>query len=164
MVHMLIGIQGSGKTTFAKTLKEQLNCEIASTDYIRANYKDVKESDVFPMVYKLCSEALKNNKDIIYDATNITPTVRKRFFDQMISLGVTPIVGAYYFKTNVNVCFERVKERNKIEGELYLPEEVVFSYHSKLIEPTFDEDFYFIKTVEDGKVIEEKINEKKYSN
>ena len=65
MVHMLIGIQGSGKTTFAKQLQKELNCEIASTDYIRANYKDVKEADVFSMVYKMCSDALNNNKDII---------------------------------------------------------------------------------------------------
>lgn len=164
MVHMLIGIQGSGKTTFAKQLQKELNCEIASTDYIRANYKDVKEADVFSMVYKMCSDALNNNKDIIYDATNITPNVRKRFFDQMLNLNAIPIVGAYYFNTDVNVCFERVKERNKKEGQLYLPEEVVFSYHSKLIEPTFDEGFYFIKTINDGKVIEEKINEEKYIN
>ena len=56
------------------------------------------------------------------------------------------------------------KVRNTIEGELYLPEEVVYSYHSKLIEPTFDEDFVFIKKVKDGKIIEVNNNEKKYIN
>ena len=51
-----------------------------------------------------------------------------------------------------------------MKDELYLPEEVVFSYNSKLIEPTFDEDFVFIKKVIGGKIVEVKINEKKYNN
>ena len=145
MVHMLIGIQGSGKTTFAKQLQKELNCEIASTDYIRANYKDVKEADVFSMVYKMCSDALNNNKDIIYDATNITPKVRRRFFDEMEKNNVTPQVTAYYFDTDVVECYNRVKMRNTMEGELYLPEEVVFSYNEKIKRPTFNcRSFYLL--------------------
>ena len=79
MVHMLIGIQGSGKTTFATKLSQEKNCIVASTDYVRKHIKDVKESEVFETVYKMVAEAIKNNQDLIYDATNITPKVRKRF-------------------------------------------------------------------------------------
>lgn len=164
MVHMLVGIQGSGKTTFALQLQKELNCDIASTDYVRKNYKNIDEKNVFSMVYELCAKELKNNKDIIYDATNITPKVRKRFFDEMVNLGVVPLVGAYYFDTDVNECFNRVKFRNTLENELYLPEEVVFSYHQKLIKPTFDEGFKFIKIVKEGNIVEVKINEEKYSD
>ncbi len=160
MVHMLIGVQGSGKTTFAKELQKKLNCDIASTDYIRANFKDIPESEVFPTVYKLCAKALKNDKDIIYDATNITTKVRKRFFDEMIKLNSIPLVGAYYFDTDVKTCYERVKIRNTIEGELYLPEEVVYSYQEKLIKPSFEEGFQFIKIVKNGEIVEEVYNEK----
>ena len=74
----------------------------------------------------------------------------------MIKLNAKPIVCAYYFDTDVKTCYERVKIRNTIENELYLPEEVVYSYHSKLIEPTFEEDFVFIKIVRDGKIVEVK--------
>ena len=41
MVHMLIGIQGSGKTTFAKEFIKNNNCKIASTDYVRQNMKEI---------------------------------------------------------------------------------------------------------------------------
>lgn len=162
MIHMLIGIQGSGKTTFALELCKELNCEIVSTDNVRK--LGVEEKEVWNVVYQKCADVLNNNIDAIFDATNITPKVRKRFFDEIIKLGATPKVGAYYFVTDVQVCYERVKVRNTIEGELYLPEEVVYSYHERLIEPSFEEGFEFIKKVSDGKVVEEKYYEEKYNN
>ena len=153
MVHMLIGIQGSGKTTFANEFAKNNNCLIASTDYVRKNMKEIPESEVFPTVYKLIAEAIKNNQDIIYDATNITPNVRKRFFDEVSKHNVTPEVIAYYFDTDVMECFKRVKVRNTIEGELYLPEEVVFSYNEKIVRPTLEEGFKSIKIVKNGAIV-----------
>lgn len=153
MVHMLIGIQGSGKTTFATKLSQEKNCLVASTDYVRKHIKDVKESEVFETVYKMVAEAVKNNQDIIYDATNITPKVRKRFFDEVRKYNVEPIVTAYYFDTNVMECYNRVKVRNTKEGELYLPEEVVFSYNEKIVKPTLDEGFVKINIVKDGTIV-----------
>lgn len=160
MIHMLIGIQGSGKTTFAKELRKMLNCNVASTDYIRMTVEGIKEEEVWPRVYQMCKDAIIAKEDIIYDATNITPKVRKRLFDQMKETGVNFEIGAYYFIVDPKVCVERVKKRNNQEGELYLPPEVVFSYASKIIEPTFEEGFAFIKKVKDGKVIEENYYEK----
>ena len=153
MVHMLIGIQGSGKTTFATKLSQEKNCLVASTDYVRKHMKDVKESEVFETVYKMVADAIKNNQDIIYDATNITPKVRKRFFDEVSKYDVTPKVIAYYFDTDVMECFKRVKIRNTIEGELYLPEEVVFSYNEKIIKPELTEGFVKINIVKDGTIV-----------
>ena len=162
MIHMLVGIQGSGKSTYALELSKELNCEIVSTDNVRK--AGVPEQDVWKVVYQKCADALNNNIDVIYDATNITPKVRKRLFDEVSKLEATPVVGAYFFDTDVKTCFERVKKRNTIEGELFLPEEVVFSYHSKLIKPECEEGFEFVKTIKDGKVVEVKYNEKKYNN
>ena len=153
MVHMLIGIQGSGKTTFATKLSQEKNCLVASTDYVRKHIKDVKESEVFETVYKMVADEIKNNRDIIYDATNITPKVRKRFFDEVSKYEVTPKVIAYYFDTDVMECFKRVKIRNTIEGELYLPEEVVFSYNEKIIKPELTEGFVKINIVKDGTIV-----------
>lgn len=154
MVHMLIGIQGSGKTTFAKEFIKNNNCKIASTDYVRQNMKEIPESEVFNTVYKMVAEAIINDQDIIYDATNITPKVRKRFFDEVRKYGVEPIVTAYYFDTDVMDCYKRVKVRNTKEGELYLPEEVVFSYHEKIVKPELDEGFVKINIVKDGTIVD----------
>ena len=43
------------------------NCEIVSTDKVRMDNPDLPEKDVWPEVYKRCSEALKENRDVIYD-------------------------------------------------------------------------------------------------
>jgi len=151
---MLIGIQGSGKTTFATKLSQEKNCLVASTDYVRKNMKEIPESEVFYTVYKLIADAVKNNQDIIYDATSITPKVRKRFFDEVRKFNVEPMVTAYYFDTDVMECYNRVKKRNTIEGELYLPEEVVFSYNEKIVKPTLDEGFVKINIVKDGSIVD----------
>ena len=50
-------------------------------------------------------------------------------------------------------CFNRVKIRNTKEGELYLPEEVVFSYNEKIIKPELSEGFVKINIVKDGTIV-----------
>ena len=40
---------------------------------------------------------------------------------------------------------KRVEKRNKIADELYLPIEVIDSYNAKLIAPSVDEGYIFIK-------------------
>ena len=37
-------------------------------------------------MYQKCADALKNNQDVIYDATNITPKVRQRLFDEVVAI------------------------------------------------------------------------------
>lgn len=161
MIHMLVGIQGSGKSTFANKLSKQLNCNIISTDTLRK--QGIIEKDVWVEVYKRCANALINNEDVIYDATNITPKVRKRFIDEIIKYNVNPIIDVYYLDTDVNICHKRVVDRNTNPNELYLPEDVVFNYYEKLIPPTLEEDFVFIKTVQEGEITKEVFNEKKYN-
>ena len=43
---MLIGIQGSGKTTFATEFEKNNNCLIASTDYVRKNNLSAEQISV----------------------------------------------------------------------------------------------------------------------
>ena len=85
---MLIGIPGSGKTTYSKELKEKYDAKVISTDKVRQTFKDIEEKDVFPTVYRLSIEELKNGRNVILDATHITPKVRKRSFDALDEYGV----------------------------------------------------------------------------
>ncbi len=150
MVHMLIGIQGSGKSTYALELSKKLNCEIVSTDRVRIDNPDLPETAIWPEVYKRCSDALKGNRDVIYDATNITPRVRKRFVDNVTSLGAKVKMGAYFFDTPVDLCAARVEKRNKEATQPELPIPVVYSYAASIIYPTLDEGFEFIKRIVNG--------------
>ena len=145
---MLIGIPGSGKTTYSKELKEKYDAKVISTDKVRQTFKDIEEKDVFPTVYRLSIEELKNGRNVILDATHITPKVRKRSFDALDEYGVAYEKVAVYVDTPVEECARRVEKRNLDPNELFLPVEVVYSYGQNIIPPTKEEGFseiYIIK-------------------
>lgn len=145
---MLIGIQGSGKTTYSKELSKEYNAEVVSTDKVRQTYPGIVESEVFPTVYKLCAEKLKEGNNVILDATHITPKVRKRTFDALDQYKVEYEKIAVYLDTPVEECIKRVDIRNKNPEELFIPLEVIESYGKNLIVPTKEEGFseiYIIK-------------------
>ena len=138
---MLIGIPGSGKTTLSKELTVKYNAKVISSDKVRQTVVGIKENDVFPTVYRLCAEELKEDKNVILDATHITPKVRKRSFDALDEYKVEYEKIAVYLDTPVDVCVKRVAIRNEDPTELHLPLEVVESYHKNLIPPTEEEGF-----------------------
>ena len=159
-VYMMIGIQGSGKSTFAKVLSKGFNISIISSDELRTKNPGLKEELVFPTLYKACKEKLLNNESFIYDATNITPKVRKRFVDSLAELGVPRDmydIVAVYFEPNVELSIKRVSKRNDEGIEKFIPLDVIREYASNIIEPLDSEGFsqvikisnYFNKEVDD---------------
>ena len=138
---MLVGIPGSGKTTYSKNLIEKYNAEVVSTDKVRQTYPGIVESDVFPTVYKLCAEKLNSNINVILDATHITPKVRKRTFDALDQFNVEYEKIAVYLDTPVDECLRRVEIRNNEPGQLFIPLEVIESYGKNIIAPSLEEGF-----------------------
>lgn len=141
MIHLIVGIQGSGKSTFAKELSKKENIEIVSTDAIRKNNPGIEEYKVWEIVYKRMADLIKENKDCIFDATSITKKVRKRFFDSLKVYNVEVNADCYFLDTDVDICVERVSKRNMDENELYLPVDVIYSYNERLEIPSVDEGF-----------------------
>jgi predicted kinase len=62
---MLIGIPGSGKTTYSKDLSSEYNAKVISSDKVRQLYVGIDEKEVFPTVYKLCIEELKEGTLVV---------------------------------------------------------------------------------------------------
>lgn len=54
-------------------------------------------------------------------------------------------IGCHYLDVPTDICKKRVERRNKINGELYLPIEVIDSYSKRLVSPSIDEGYVFIK-------------------
>lgn len=138
---MLIGIPGSGKTTHSVELSKKYNAKVISSDKVRQTFAGIEEKDVFPTVYRLCIEELKNGVNVILDATHITPKVRKRTFDSLDQYGVSYDKIGIYFDTPVEVCVRRVEIRNQDPNELFLPLDVIESYGKNIVMPTKEEGF-----------------------
>jgi len=154
MIHLLIGIQGSGKTTYSKKLQQELNCEIVSSDHVRDLHKDWAEDKIWPEIYRLLSVALKENKDVIFDATSISKKVRLRHKEKLQMLGADVVWGAYFLDTPLDECIKRVTLRNESMSERFLPLEVIPSYFNSLEKPDFSEGFEFIKIIRNKEVLE----------
>lgn len=155
-IHLMVGIQGSGKTTFSKKLSEELGIKIISTDEVRKQNPNIKEEMVWPLAYDMCANEIKSNKDVIFDATSITPKVRKRLYDNIRERTNNFQIGCYFFKVDVKVCKSRVAKRNNIEGEINLPLEVVEKFNNSLVFPTYDEPIVFIKVINElGNIVDE---------
>ena len=147
-IHMLVGIPGSGKSTYATNLQKQFNYPIVSSDTVRNLHPDWKEELIFPEVYRLISEYLKNDQDIIYDATNITPKVRKRLVDELLPYGIEYEMVAYYFPILYEECYKRIAKRNEDANERFFPLDALKSYGERIIAPSLLEGFKEIKVIE----------------
>ena len=139
ILHLMVGVQGSGKSTYSKKLKDQYGYKIISSDEVRKMHPDWEEVKIFPEVYRLCAIELKEGRDVIFDATNITPKVRAKNINLIREIYSYFDVYAYFINTEKELCKERVLKRNSIEGELFLPIEVIDSYFNNLVPPSIEE-------------------------
>lgn len=138
-IHMMIGIPGSGKSTFASKLGKEKNYKIVSTDNIRKD--NISENDVWIKVYDNICNILKDNDDCIFDATNITKKVRDRFINNLQKKIREFNLYGYYMPTFYKECVKRVELRNKDKDSLYLPISVIYSYNKSIYPPTYEENF-----------------------
>ena len=131
-VTMMIGIPGSGKTTYARNF---LNGEYISPDSIREElYGDISiqgnASEVFGLVESRIREALTNGNDVVYDATNTTK-YREATVAEFREYGATEVNGIF-MNTPFDVCMKRNLNRNdRLEP---VPEEVMKRMYNALLE------------------------------
>jgi predicted kinase len=150
---MLIGLPGTGKTTFAKNLLDynSANRILISSDRIRfdlLNYHETGidfdpkiEPKVWKIVNRKMNEALKDPtvKEVIFDATNLRKSRRKTFLK---------LAQKNEFRTR-GILFSgslgEVKARNQ-ERERNVPEEVIERFSRILEDPEegeFDKIYRF---------------------
>ena len=117
---LLVGIPGSGKTTYAKNyIERNANTIHLSSDAIRNElYGDENiqgnPGDVFSLMQKRAIEALNNGCDVLYDATNVT---RK---DRASIIGICPKFAKIEYHiiwASIEECIKRDANRERTVGK-----------------------------------------------
>ena len=113
---MLVGLPGSGKSYKAKKLAEQYNANIHSSDSIREELLgDVNSQDannvVFTTLHNRVKEDLRNGKNCIYDATNISYKRRMAFLQELKNIQCEKI--CVLMATPYDMCLENNAARDR---------------------------------------------------
>lgn len=132
--YTMIGLPGSGKSTFAANHPE---CVVVSTDAIRGElFGDKNEQKdgklVFDVAYARLTKAVEAGQDAIFDATNLQRKYRKKIFQMFPNAYHVAI----FVNTPVDVCKERNAKRDRV-----VPETVIDRMASNLNPPTIAEGF-----------------------
>lgn len=142
---VMIGISGSGKSTYANGLKTSLKADLVETDAIREeltgdasdqsqNYK------VFQVAKKRVNDLLSQGKNAIIDATSVSVRDRKDWIQ--IGRNNNAEVRAYFIDTPIDVCKSQNRKRQR-----RVPDEVIDRQASRLESPTKAEGFDTVTVV-----------------
>lgn len=136
---VMCGLQGSGKSTIAEELKNGIsNCEIVSSDQIRKEYNHkIGNDEVFKIYYERARKFLNEGKSVILDATNISIKSRRHIFEKLKGIDCEKI--CYIVNTPINICAERLIERNKTNEQEEVPLEVLYKYERSFEIPFMEE-------------------------
>ncbi|MBC1222434.1 WYL domain-containing protein [Nostoc sp. UCD120] len=151
--HFLIGIPGSGKTTFAVELAKLGNYRIVSTDAIRQQlYGDAsiqgEWSQIEEKVISETVDAIAEGNSVIYDATNAKRAWR---IDLLLKLKLklsrtSPVLWmAWYLQTPLATCKVWNQQRTR-----QVPEVIIENMHQSLQQfgPVATEGFAAVKEID----------------
>lgn len=147
-LNIIIGIPGSGKSNYAKKYLLTNNSVYLSSDDIRIElygFEDQTHNDVvFETMKKRTLNALKEGKDVIYDATNLNKKRRSGIINEAHKLDAQ--VDAYLCCTPINI----ILERNITRAERQLPWDKLVQMIQSIEPPMYYEGFDNIYLIDGG--------------
>lgn len=147
-LNIMIGIPGSGKSNYAKKYLLTNNSVYLSSDDIRielCGFEDQTHNDVvFETMKKRTLNALRDGKDVIYDATNLSKKRRSGIISEARKLGTQ--INAYLCCTPINI----ILERNITRVERQLPWDKLVQMIQSIEPPMYYEGFDNIYLIDGG--------------
>lgn len=135
---LLIGLPGSGKSTFAAQLTQQdQQYRLISTDRIREALfgSEATQGDwmrIWHEIQRQFKAAIAHSQPgsaciVIYDATNARRRDRRKLILLARHCGFNHITGVW-FDTPLDVCLERNRKRDR-----QVPDEIILQMHRRLL-------------------------------
>lgn len=126
---MMVGLVGSGKSTYAKQLAEEMPATVFSSDELREEmFGDVDNQEnnqkLFQELHKRIKECLKSGNNAIYDATNISSKRRRGFLSELKNIDC--IKKCVIMATPYKQCLENNRNRDRV-----VPERVIERMYRK---------------------------------
>jgi len=124
---VLVGLPGSGKTTFAKNnLKDAFRVCYDDLVAMLTGEWDVTKSALYHAVeWQLVHTILSRNQNVVVDRTNLDPRTRGRFLNAAYLADTSEPVHkvSIIFDTPVEVCLERNRSPERVAAGRVVPDE-----------------------------------------
>ncbi|MCG5219993.1 ATP-binding protein [Streptosporangium sp. KLBMP 9127] len=134
-VAILVGLQGSGKSTFYRQALEATHVHVSKDDFRKARHRQRRQ-------LRLIHEALEQGRSVAVDNTNPSPEEWRPLIDVAAEHGAR--VTGYWFPPDVDGSLARNAVR---EGRARVPEVGVFATLGRLRRPRPDDGFDRLFTV-----------------
>ena len=158
----MVGVSGSGKTTWVNSHKQYVSCstdsiieqlaEIMGISYTEAfDYvqKNKKFDSITTKFFEKIHECILNDKDFVIDRTHLKRNIRISLINELRTFAIENKkhleLFAVSFELPKNTIFERLKNREKT-GK-FIPKEVILEQINSFDIPTIDEGFDAIERI-----------------
>ena len=159
----MIGVSGSGKTTWVNTHKEYVACSTDSVIEQLAEVMGISYTQAFDYIqtkkkfdyittkfFEKTHDCILNDKDFVIDRTHLKRHIRISLINELKSFaiehGKNLEISAVSFELQKSTIFERLKNREKKNGKS-IPKEVILEQINLFDIPTLDEGFVAIERI-----------------
>jgi predicted kinase len=144
VVYLMLGLTGSGKSTFSKQLAKELGLERfafdAEYERLGGNLRDHRwdrsiEDKTFNVMRHWMTERLKRGESVILDYCPWLKKDRAEFIKLITSLGATSHI--YYFEVDHEEIWKRLSRRNETQDDSqYVTKEMLNDFIKRFEAPT----------------------------
>lgn len=116
ILNILIGISGSGKTTFAQANEQIKDSIVLSSDHLRGiiggdEGNQAVNAEVFQTMKRMTDYFLSRGESVTIDATNLSVNSRSDF----VKLGGkhSAEINCFFFDVSIETCMKRIETRKR---------------------------------------------------
>jgi len=141
---MMVGLVGSGKSSYAVQLAEEESATIISSDALReellGDIEDQSENGkIFNILHQRIVNTLKSGQSVIIDATNIKRKNRAAIFNVLHNNKIDCLKVAVLVATPYGICVKRNNSRERV-----VPVPVIDRQHRQFEIPEISEGFNYV--------------------